>query len=201
MPVTPSDLWIYYAHTGFWGAFGLGWLARSASRGKPPDGSAPRAQREDVAPHSRALIFVHGIGFMALYMGIGRALFGGHSGELFRGQPIAGAIVIAAGGLIMCWALLYFRSWRFRAKLDAGHELATGGPFRFLRHPIYMGFNLLALGSALWLPTPVLWVAFVVMFAGSDLRARGEETLLLRTFGEAYATYCKHTRRFLPGVY
>ncbi len=50
----------------------------------------------------------------------------------------------------MVWALDYFRSWRFRAKLDEGHQLATGGPFRLLRHPIYMGLNLLALGSAFW---------------------------------------------------
>ena len=52
-----------------------------------------------------------------------------------------------------------FRSWRFRATLDKGHQLATGGPFSLLRHPIYMGLNLLALGRAIWVPTLTLWIA------------------------------------------
>jgi protein-S-isoprenylcysteine O-methyltransferase Ste14 len=64
-----------------------------------------------------------------------------------------------------------------------------------------MAFNLLALGSALWMPTPALWIAFVLMVVGGDLRARGEETLLLHTFGDVYAGYCRRTRRFVPGVY
>jgi protein-S-isoprenylcysteine O-methyltransferase Ste14 len=101
----------------------------------------------------------------------------------------------------MSWALEYFRSWRFRAKLDAGHQLATGGPFRLLRHPIYMGLNLLAIGSAIWVPTPLLWTAVGVMLIGSDLRARGEERVLLAAFGDAYREYCARTRRFVPGVY
>ena len=101
----------------------------------------------------------------------------------------------------MVWALVYFRSWRFRATLDKGHQLATGGPFRILRHPIYMGLNLLALGSAIWIPTPVVWTAFVLMAIGSDLRARAEEPLLLKVFGSAYREYSARTRRFVPGIY
>ena len=65
--------------------------------------------------------------------------------------------------------------------------------------PIYMGLNLLALGSAL--PTAILWAAFVLMVVGSDLRARAEEALLERAFGVRYREYRTHTRRFVPGVY
>jgi protein-S-isoprenylcysteine O-methyltransferase Ste14 len=134
-------------------------------------------------------------------MGIGAAAFGTHVAVLFPGQPLAGGVVIALGALLCGWAVLYFRSWRFRAALEVGHELATGGPFRFLRHPIYMSLNLLALGSALWLPAPILWVAVVLMIAGSELRARAEDSLLRRSFGDAYVSYCKRTARFVPGVY
>ncbi len=101
----------------------------------------------------------------------------------------------------MVWALVYFRSWRFRAAVDKGHELATGGPFRILRHPIYMGLNMLALGTALWVPTTILWAAFVLMAIGSDLRARAEETVLTQAFGPSYLEYCTRTRRFVPGIY
>jgi protein-S-isoprenylcysteine O-methyltransferase Ste14 len=39
------------------------------------------------------------------------------------------------------------------------------------------------------------------MVLGSDLRARAEERLLTGTFGETYATYCRRTARFVPGLY
>jgi protein-S-isoprenylcysteine O-methyltransferase Ste14 len=112
-----------------------------------------------------------------------------------------GAVVIAAGAALMSWARVWFASWRFRAKLDASHQLATGGPFRYLRHPIYMGLNLLALGSAVWDPTLVVWIAVVLMVVGSDLRGRAEERLLANAFGAAYADYLQRTSRFLPGIY
>jgi protein-S-isoprenylcysteine O-methyltransferase Ste14 len=64
-----------------------------------------------------------------------------------------------------------------------------------------MALNLLALGSALWIPTLTEWVAFVFMVVGSDLRARSEEALLQRNFGERYASYCTRTRRFVPMLY
>ena len=64
-----------------------------------------------------------------------------------------------------------------------------------------MGLNLLALGSAIWVPTPLLWVAFALMAIGSHLRARAEERILEQAFGDAYRSYCQRTRRFVPGVY
>jgi protein-S-isoprenylcysteine O-methyltransferase Ste14 len=64
-----------------------------------------------------------------------------------------------------------------------------------------MGLNLLALGSALWVPTAFVWGAFVLMAVGSDLRARAEETLLRQAFEPSYGEYCAHTRRFVPGIY
>ena len=64
-----------------------------------------------------------------------------------------------------------------------------------------MGLNLLALGSALWVPTTIVWAAFVLMAIGSDLRARAEETILNQAFGPSYREYCARTRRFIPGIY
>src|SRR5260221_242671 len=121
--------------------------------------------------------------------------------RLFVGQSVVATLIIALGAWLMCWTLLHFGSWRFRAKLDEGHRLATGGPFRFVRHPIYMGLNLLALGTAVWIPTGILWASLLLMFVGGDLRARAEEKLLTQVFGDTYSAYCNRTSRFLPGIY
>jgi len=64
-----------------------------------------------------------------------------------------------------------------------------------------MGLNLLALGTALWIPTFLMWVAFVLMMIGSDLRARAEEALLLQAYGSLYRDYRARTKRFLQGIY
>lgn len=201
---TPSaGLGVYAAHAGFWAAFVVARLTgpvqgRIDQRGN--DATA-LASRQDSAAHSGALVAAHGVAFAVLYAGLGVAVFGRYSGALFRSQPIAALTVIGSGAALCCWALLYFRSWRLRAVVSVGHELATTGPFRLLRHPIYMGLNLLALGSALWVPTPMVCLSFVLMCVAGDLRARAEESLLLRTYGSAYERYCARTCRFLPRLY
>ena len=195
------DFWLYTVHGAFWATFGatriiLRWRSR-----KVPAESAPSSQQEHTAPYSRALVAFHGIAFFAMYLGIGNAVIPGRVPFWFRGQRFVGTIVIAGCAALMAWALVYFQSWRFRAKLDEHHQLATGGPFRTVRHPIYMGLNMLALGSAIWVPTAILWFACLLMAIGSDLRARAEETLLETAFGQPYRDYRTRTRRFVPGIY
>lgn len=60
---------------------------------------------------------------------------------------------------------------------------------------------MLALGSAVWVPTIFVWVGFALMSLGSDLRGRAEEKLLAARFGETYGAYTAKTKRFVPGVY
>jgi len=198
------DFALYYVHTAFWSSFGVTRLILQGRERPTPtvaSGTAPDPAREKTAPFSRAVLAFHALAFGVMYFGIGNAVVPGRVPIWFAGQRVVGTLVIAAGAALMVWALVYFQSWRFRAKLDSDHQLATGGPFRLLRHPIYMGLNLLALGSAIWVPTPIVWAAFLLMAIGSDLRGRAEEALLLQAFGSDYREYCARTRRFVPGVY
>ena len=197
------DFGIYIVHAAFWSAFVVTQIIMrlrgglSAGLSEP----APLAKEEKIAPYSRARLAFHIFAFSMMYFGIGQAVFNARVPIWFSGQRLAGSLVIAAGAALMVWALVHFRSWRFRAKLDKGHELVTGGPFRFLRHPIYLGLNLLALGTAVWIPTALVWTGFVLVAVGSDLRARAEEAILDKAFGKEYRDYCSRTRRFLPGIY
>ena len=197
------DFHIYTVHWVFWGAFGLTRIilrSRDRNDSSAAD-TAPTSKQETTAPFSRALLVFHGFAFALMYLGIGIAVIPGRVPIWFSGQRVAGSLVIVGGAALVVSALVYFRSWRFRATLDKSHQLAIGGPFRLLRHPIYMGLNLLALGTALWVPTPIVWAAFVLMVIGSDLRARAEETILKQAFGLSYREYCARTRRFVPGIY
>lgn len=198
------DFYIYAMHAVFWGAFGVTRLVlRSRDRHdvRAPETAAVPEGGEQEAPFSRALLGFHMLAFATMYFGIGNAVIPGRVPIWFAGQRITGSLVIAMGAALASAALACFRSWRFRAALDQDHELATAGPFRVIRHPIYMGLNLLALGSAIWVPTPTMWTAVALMVIGGDLRARAEETLLERVFGRAYVDYRARTRRFIPYTY
>jgi protein-S-isoprenylcysteine O-methyltransferase Ste14 len=198
----PVDYAIYTVHGVFWGSF---FLTRLVLRRRNPndggDADASTADGETTARFSRGLLAFHSLAFAAMYTGMAFAIMPGRVPDWFPGQRVAGTLVILTGAVLMASALVYFRSWRFRATLEEGHQLATGGPFRILRHPIYMGLNLLALGSAVWVPTPIVWAGFALMVIGSDLRARAEETILEHAFGRPYRDYCARTHRFVPGVY
>ncbi|MBV8932458.1 MAG: isoprenylcysteine carboxylmethyltransferase family protein [Kutzneria sp.] len=200
--MTHVDLALYGVHAAFWAAFGLANLASRRSSAPAPGGTgAPRTEQPQEAPRSRMLLVVHMVAFFGLYFGIAQAVLPAMVPAWFPGQRIAGTAVIAIGAAMMCWARLHFRSWRFRAHLDSGHELATSGPFAIVRHPIYLGLDLLALGTTIWAPTIVIGAATAVVLIGSDLRARAEEKLLLTAFGTSYQHYARRTRRFLPGLY
>ncbi len=119
----------------------------------------------------------------------------------------AALLLAASGSLVaLAGAALVVRSraalggaWSLVPAADQGTGLVTTGPYRVVRHPIYLGLALLATGEALafasWPAVLIVLTAIVPTFAW---RARAEETLLSRTFGERYALYRKQTRMIIP---
>jgi protein-S-isoprenylcysteine O-methyltransferase Ste14 len=81
--------------------------------------------------------------------------------------------------------------------LFAQHQLVIKGPYSILRHPMYTGLILAALGSLL---IYVTWTSlFYACFAPwITVRAWREEAALAMEFGEEWQTYRKHVPAFLP---
>ena len=94
------------------------------------------------------------------------------------------------------------KEWSITARVVTDHKLATEGPYRFVRHPIYTGMlgMLIATGIAVsyW---PALLVALVVFFLGTAIRIRSEERLLRETFGLEFETYARSVPAIVPGLY
>src|SRR5712671_1737912 len=158
------DFVLYAVHVAFWWSFGITrFLTRPKDSGSAEPNEAPVSAEERTAPFSRTLVLVHSVAFFTMYAGMALAIMTRHVPIWFPGQRIAGTLIIALGAGLVSWAVAHFSSWRFQARLGRGHELATQGPFRVMRHPIYMGLNLLAFGSAIWVPTRVVWLSVVLM--------------------------------------
>jgi len=165
----------------------------------------PRAAAASEAQHPRLFTRLHGAAITAFYLALAfdssRAL--PPSRLLFSSPAVfaVGAVVMAAGTGLALWALISFRSWRFDAKVDKGHELATDGAFAWFRHPIYAALDLLAFGSCVWRPTALVLLACVAVAVLGDARARVEERLMVSVFGDRYRQYALRVQRFVPYVY
>jgi protein-S-isoprenylcysteine O-methyltransferase Ste14 len=80
--------------------------------------------------------------------------------------------------------------------------LVTVGAYRVIRHPLYA--SLLALGWATWLKSPLKWSSIVLTLGATGFltaTAIAEEKENRKRFGESYAAYMRHTRRFIPFLF
>lgn len=92
-------------------------------------------------------------------------------------------------------------SWRVGIDTDRRTDLVTGGIYRWIRNPTYLGLHIMNLG--LWLIWPTTLVAghVLLFFIVMDLQVRAEEEHLAAVHGETYRAYVARTRRYLPIIY
>ena len=104
---------------------------------------------------------------------------------------------------------LFYRShrdlghnWSVSLDLRERHTLVTTGVYALVRHPMYAGFWLMALGQALLLPNwvagPAGLIGFGMLFFG---RVPREEAMMISAFGDEYRAYMRRTARVVPWLY
>jgi protein-S-isoprenylcysteine O-methyltransferase Ste14 len=127
------------------------------------------------------------------------------SSEASMALPLAlsGCLLALAGAALVLGSRAELGpAWSFVPKADQGKGLVTTGPYRLVRHPIYLGLALLAMGVALAFGS---WPALMIVLSGIvptfAWRARAEEKLLSRTFGERYAAYRQRTKMIIPYLF
>jgi protein-S-isoprenylcysteine O-methyltransferase Ste14 len=127
----------------------------------------------------------------------------GWTGPIPLAYHLAGALGMALGFSLFLWAMAsnaYF-SEGVRIQEERGHEVATKGPYRYVRHPGYNGAILAQLSTPLllgsyWAVIPsILSVVFYIVRTYFE-----DKTLILELPG--YNDYVQQTRyRLLPGVW
>jgi protein-S-isoprenylcysteine O-methyltransferase Ste14 len=111
----------------------------------------------------------------------------------------AGVAVTSLGIAIAVWARVCLGSnWSARVTLKEGHGLIRSGPYRLVRHPIYSGLLLGALGRVLTVGEWRAVVAVMLMVAAHSRKAIREERMLSAEFGEEYAFYRRRTGFLFP---
>jgi protein-S-isoprenylcysteine O-methyltransferase Ste14 len=108
------------------------------------------------------------------------------------------AILVLAGGAFSCYAILYLgRSFSLMAE---ARELVTGGPYAFIRHPLYVGEGVSIIGATMQFMSPIAVALLVLQICCQLYRMHCEEAVLTGSFPD-YAEYTSRTARVIPGVY
>jgi protein-S-isoprenylcysteine O-methyltransferase Ste14 len=92
-----------------------------------------------------------------------------------------GLVVACAGEAVRIWAA---------GHLEKSREVTRSGPYRWMRHPLYVGSSIIAVGVALAARSALVAVV-IALYMASTLAAaiRSEEAFLRRAFGDTYDQY------------
>ncbi len=116
-----------------------------------------------------------------------------------RFQAPRTAVALSVAGLALSlWSLLHLRS-AFSILAEARRIVRTG-PYRFIRHPLYLGEAITMLGLCLGFGTLMALLFWAAVNGFQLVRARIEEEKLARALPE-YHSYRQTTRFILPGLY
>jgi len=112
----------------------------------------------------------------------------GVSAREFPGIP--GILVCFLGASLRYWASGYLRK---------DSRPAVGGPYSFVRNPLYLGTYLMAIGTSLAIHHIGLLTTITIVFAVIyHFIIIDEEVKLRRIFGAPYVRYCELVPRFFP---
>lgn len=107
----------------------------------------------------------------------------------FRLLP--GALLVALGQATRLWAAGHLRR---------NVELARGGPYRWVRHPLYLGSFLMGVGLAVLAAHALAWLAaFLILYVAFFGPAMHVEELRLQSlFGAEYQEFMVEVPRLVP---
>lgn len=111
--------------------------------------------------------------------------------------------MLIAGHVLSTWAMTTnrFYSGTVRIQKERGHAVVSTGPYRFVRHPGYVSYLLLALATPLWLNS--LWGLIPSLLGAVAIVFRTAlEDRTLREELEGYEVYAQRVPyRLVPGIW
>jgi protein-S-isoprenylcysteine O-methyltransferase Ste14 len=111
---------------------------------------------------------------------------------------------IAIAGFAIRWTAIFALGKFFTVDVEISdeHKLKTGGIYKMVRHPSYLGLILIIAALGLCTENLVsLAVIIIPIFVAMDYRITVEEKALTEAFGTEYTAYRKRTSKIIPWIY
>ena len=125
-----------------------------------------------------------------------------HAAWIRFGTSAFGMSLVVAGyiGTLWCYAAMG-RTWRMGIDRREQTALVTHGPYRWVRHPIYLFQVVMLLGVLLLLPTAVSLGLMLLHLVCVGFKVADEEAHLMSVHGSIYRDYVARTGRLLPRLW
>lgn len=115
---------------------------------------------------------------------------------------------VSLGGVLLCTgslALLYLthralgNNFSTTLIIRRNHHLIKMGPYRYIRHPMYVAYFLFFLGAFLLSRNWIIgFTSTAIILSLMTIRLKNEEKQLISAFGDDYLKYMAETGRFFP---
>lgn len=90
------------------------------------------------------------------------------------------------------------KQWSLALEIREDHKLITSGPYRYVRHPMYLGIFVYTFGLMMISLDLLVMLFFAFSILVNYLRIPREEQMLIDEFGDEYLDYMKRSGRLLP---
>jgi protein-S-isoprenylcysteine O-methyltransferase Ste14 len=119
-----------------------------------------------------------------------------------RGVGILGVALFIAGVCLYFVSRLTLGKFFSEAiRIKPEHKLITSGPYRFIRHPIYLGEILYFLSIPMIFGSIYGFIVMLVLVPMLMHRIGVEERALISKFGQEYMKYSQKTKKLVPYIY
>lgn len=135
------------------------------------------------------------------------AVFGANAAIIFLALPrvelspllnVVSSVLIIGGSVGA--VIVASRLGRAFSVLPQARSLVTEGPYRFVRHPLYVAEQVATFGIMWQFQQPWALMVALLSLAAQFPRMHYEEQILAQTF-PSYRAYAERTARLIPGVY
>jgi protein-S-isoprenylcysteine O-methyltransferase Ste14 len=163
------------------------------------------SRREDLIQDRGSLVILLGLQWTGLALNFLLAWLLPQAAILWQrtGLYYLGLIAILLGVALRWYAIRVLGSYFTRdVVVSNDQQVIQHGPYRQIRHPAYSGTFLTMLGVGLVMTNWASLIALLLcVFLGHVYRVNIEEQALIRTIGQPYVEYMRHTKRFIPWVF
>lgn len=144
---------------------------------------------------------LHLLGLLLVWIGFGLRFWTVGVERAVNWPGVIGNVLLALATFLMFASFAVLTSWRLLPAIDHGHQFCETGIYRVVRHPIYLAFDLIGIGVAVAVPSPLVVAGTVALVVAGEVRARAEERALIGAFGRRYLEYMARVAGRIPGVY
>jgi protein-S-isoprenylcysteine O-methyltransferase len=178
-----------------WAAIGVVWLVSSVTSKRTVRRQSAASRLLQLSLPAFAALLISGKGPWKMLL----------SRQIIEPSPASAnlgvALTLAGIGFALWARFVLGRNWSGTVTIKHDHELVRSGPYSIVRHPIYSGFLLALVGTAIVRGNVGTFVGVALAILALRLKSLTEESFMLEQFGSQYTAYKRDVKALVPFVW